>query len=108
MNGPTKGVLIDAQENWECPSCARQHVTTNAGSQVPLHQCPVHAGAWVPFVPAGLKAHLRVNEREDYIGSDTPTTDAEGRVIQSVTTERNDGEDCHIFATTINLDLREP
>ena len=103
-----KGVLLDHTEYWECPSCNRQHVTQNAGSQVPLHQCPSHALAWVPFVPAGLKANLRVNEREDYIGTDTPTTDAEGRIIQSVTTERDDGEDCHIFATTINQDWRQP
>lgn len=102
-----KGILLDNTENWECPSCNRQHVTRNAGTQVPLHQCPSHALAWVPFVPAGVKAHLRINEREDYIGTDIPTTDGEGRIIQSVTTEREEGEDVHIFAPTI-VDDRRP
>lgn len=106
MTDSLNGVLLDAQENWECPSCNRQHVTTNAGTQVPLHQCPNHAGAWVPFVRAGVKAHLRVNERQDYIGTDTPWTDDNGRIIQSVSTEREEGEDTHIFATTHNEDLR--
>lgn len=49
----------------------------------------------------------RINERQDYIGTDTPTTDANGRIIQSVTTVREEGEDCHIFAPTVNKDLRE-
>lgn len=105
-----RGVLLDAaQNNWECPSCARQHVTTpiRDGVQTPLHQCPAHHGAWVPFVPAGMKANLRINEREDYIGTDVPTTDAEGRIIQSVTTEREDGEDCHIFAPQVIKNYRE-
>lgn len=102
-----KGVLLDATQYWECVSCARQHVTTQAGVLTPLHQCPVHHGAWVPFVPAGTKANLRINERQDYIGTDTPTTDEDGRIIQSVTTEREDGEDCHIFAPTHNRNLRE-
>lgn len=104
-----KGILLDHTENWECPSCGLQHVTTNAGTQIPLHQCPTHALAWVPLVRAGVKAHHRINERQDYLGTDSAETgtDAEGRIIQSVTTEREEGEDTHIFATTFYEDRRQ-
>lgn len=103
-----KGLLLDTQENWQCSACGQQHVTKGAkATQVPLHQCRTHAGAWVPFVRDGVTAHVRVHEREDYIGTETPTTDANGRIIRSVVTERDDGEDCHIFATTVNYDWRQ-
>ena len=96
------GILIDMDRRWECPSCGRQHVTKDSvdGVQMPLHQCAALAGTWVPFVPAGTKAGHRIQEREDYLGKDIGTTDANGRVIQSVYTVREDGEDCHIFAPT--------
>lgn len=105
MDVSRNGMMLDVSQAWTCPSCARQHQTTGAVSQVPLHQCPNHAGAWVPFVAEGVAAVHRINERQDYLGSDTATPDQNGRIIQSVTTEREDGEDCHVFATTVNLDI---
>ena len=93
------GIRIDMDCHWECPSCGRQHVTkANGNVETPMHSCTEFHGAWMPFVPAGTKAAYRLNDREDYIGSDIPFTDAEGRVIMSVTVQREDGEDCFIMA----------
>jgi hypothetical protein len=91
-------LLQPAQHNWHCPMCHSEHVTHEHRPHTPLHQCARLRGAWAPFVPAGVKANLVVNERQDYLGTDIPQTDGEGRVVMSVTTQRDDGEDCHIFA----------
>lgn len=101
------GIAIDMDRQWQCNSCGRQHVTkaSREGVQVPLHQCAGLAGTWVPFVPAKSTAVLRLQEREDYIGKDTPFTDINGRPIQSVYTVREDGEDCHILAPTVNMQV---
>lgn len=102
------GILIDVDRRWQCNACGRLHVTkaSSEGVQTPLHQCGALAGTWVPFVPAGSTHHIVVKEREDYAGKDTPFTDANGRAIQSVYTVREDGEDCHILAPTVNMTLR--
>jgi hypothetical protein len=102
------GIRIDVESNWECPSCGRQHVSKASlnSVQTPMHACGALAGAWVPFVQAGTKAHHRLQEREDYVGTDTPFVDANGRVIMSVYTTRDDGEDCHILASTANVNVQ--
>lgn len=103
-----RGVLFDPPtQNWECVACGFQHVTKGAKpTETPMHQCPKHKGAWVPLIHAGVKAGVRLNEREDYIGTDTGWEDEDGRIIQSVTTVREDGEDCHILAPCSNYDWR--
>jgi uncharacterized protein YodC (DUF2158 family) len=62
-------------------------------------------GLLVPFVEVtGLelnpgKVRLVRVEREDYVGSETVTTDETGRPAMAVVTERADGSnDCHAFA----------
>jgi hypothetical protein len=99
------GIVIDAQRRWQCNTCGRLHVTqaSTEGVQTPLHQCAALAGTWVPFVPAGSGAVIRVEERQDYIGKDTVFHDTNGRPIMSVYTMREDGEDCHILAPTTNM-----
>lgn len=93
-----KPVLIGAEHQWRCPECLREHVTHRREPHTPLHQCARLRGAWAPFVAAGVKAHLEINERGDYVGKDLVTCDSNGRPVMSVTTHRNDGEDCTIFA----------
>lgn len=102
------GIVIDMDRRWQCNSCGRLHVTkaSTEGVQVPLHQCAGLAGTWVPFVPAGSEAILRVEERQDYVGKDTPFMDANGRPIMAVYTQREDGEDCHILAPTVNMNIQ--
>lgn len=93
--------LLNNEKHWECPECHRQHVTRIAEPHSPMHQCAALRGAWVPFVEEGIKAHIVVNEREDYIGDNIPQTDEDGKVIKSITTIKEDGEDCHILAPTV-------
>ena len=83
---------------WYCPSCHREDRTKIAAPHSHYHQCSKLRGAWVPFVEEGIKAGIKVNRRGDYVGTDLVTTDGEGNPVMSVTTERNDGEDCAIFA----------
>ena len=64
-----------------------------------FHHCRGLAGLWAPMVPAGTRAEHRVNEREDYIGRDLPQTH-QGRPLLSLTTVREDGQDCTIYAPT--------
>jgi hypothetical protein len=92
------GVRIDYTKNWECSHCPQQHITNRPDVHTPIHQCGGMRGAWVPFVPAGSKASLRINRREDYVGSDLVRTDGDGIPVMSVTTLREDGEDCMVFA----------
>jgi hypothetical protein len=99
-------VLLSAEKRWECPECGRLHVTLNPEPHSPMHQCAALKGAWVPFVEHGVKARLRINEREDFVGDDIPWTDDEGRVIMSVTTQRDEGEDTHIMAACVPLTIQ--
>jgi hypothetical protein len=52
------------------------------------------------MLPAGVRAKISVNEREDYINGDLVQRDENGRPIMSITTEREDGIDCVAFAPT--------
>lgn len=100
------GIVIDMDRRWQCNSCGRLHVTKSSTEvQTPMHQCAAMAGTWVPFVPAGTDAVIRVEERQDYIGKDTVFFDTNGRPIMSVYTTREDGEDCHILAPTVNMTI---
>lgn len=98
-------ILSVPPKNWYCPACDKQHVTKISDPHSPLHQCPKFRGAWIPFVEAGMDAGFRVNYRQDYLGKDTAITDGDGNVVQSVTTQRENGEDCTIFAPSANVNL---
>lgn len=98
-----QGVLLDNRKEWECPRCPQQHITNEAAPHLPYHQCPGMRGAFVPFVERGVKADLRINRREDYVGTDTVWTDGDGIPVMSVTTMREDGEDCMVFAPCANV-----
>lgn len=95
-----RAALLDVAHQWRCPECSREHVTRETLPHTPMHQCPRLRGAWAPFVPAGTKAKLTVNTWEDYVGGELVQTDGEGRPIMSITTTRDEGQDCHIFAPT--------
>lgn len=103
MNVPVLG----AEHHWRCPECLREHVTYRTDVHAPMHQCPRLRGAWAFFVAAGIKAHLVVNERQDYVGKDLVTCDGYGRPVMSITTKRDDGEDCAVFAPCVIVDLRD-
>lgn len=99
------GVMLDPTRYWYCPECPIQHVTKILQPCSPLHFCTSSTmrGAMTPLVERGVKARLRINRREDYQGTDILTTDGEGRPVMSITTQRDDGEDCHAFAPCIQV-----
>lgn len=97
------GVRLDYTKHWECPKCPAQHVSNRPEIHTPLHNCPGVVGALIPFVEAGVKADFRINRREDYLGSDSAQTDRNGVPVMSITTLREDGEDCTVLAPTINV-----
>lgn len=101
------GVLLDPTRYWECPACSAQFVTHILQPHAPFHPCKSSKmkGALVPYVEKGVKASLRINRREDYQGTDIVTVDGEGVPVMSVTTQREDGEDCMIFAPCIRLGI---
>lgn len=100
-------LITPPQRWWECPSCHQQHATHEARPHTPLHPCPAHRGVMVPFVPVannhgirpGTVRHVVVG-RGDYVnGEHGLRTDADGRPVMAVVTERADGSnDCTIFA----------
>jgi hypothetical protein len=92
-------ILSPREQRWECPSCDLQQVTQRADVHTEFHHCHGLAGLWAPMVPAGTKAEHRTAEREDYIGGDQVQLH-EGRPVMSLTTVRDDGEDCTIYAPT--------
>jgi hypothetical protein len=51
------------------------------------------------MVPAGTRAKVYAREREDYIGDELVQLH-EGRPVMSVITERDEGQDCAVFAPT--------
>lgn len=98
--------LKPMKRHWVCASgCGVTKVTQIAEPHSPLHQCPYHRGAFVPLVESGIKAGIRINRREDYLGTDIATTDGDGVPVMSVTTLRDDGEDLTVFAPCVTAKL---
>ena len=72
-----------------------------------FHTCLGLNGLTAPMIRAGIKAEIRAVEREDYIGTEDVQTDAAGRPIMAVVTERDDGQDVTVFAPTAHGTIRE-
>ena len=99
-------VILNAPERrWECPSCDHTDMTRGTATGLPMHNCAGMHDLSVPLVPAGTKAHHRAVERQDYIGNELVQTDARGRPVMAVYTERPDGEDCTVYAPTAQVTL---
>jgi len=92
-------VLLDApQRRWACPNCDLTDVTHETQPHTRFHACRGLRGLTAPMVEAGIKAKVETQEREDYIGTDLVQTDGEGRPVMAITTTRDDGQDCTVFA----------
>lgn len=94
------GVLLSGERRWECPSCDFTDVTYEAQPHTRMHACRGLRGLTAPMVPAGARAEHRPQERGDYTNGDLVQTDGEGRVVMSLLTIRDDGEDCTVYAPT--------
>lgn len=86
---------------WHCPNC--QEAARTVDDKLPMHNCVGTAGLFIPLVPREQKAEVVVNERQDYIGDEDVQYDGLGRPTMSVTTKRDDGEDCTIYAPTASI-----
>jgi hypothetical protein len=65
-----------------------------------MHACKGISGLTAPLILEGTKGKTEVNEREDYVGNEFVQTDAEGRVVMSTITTRDDGQDCTVYVAT--------
>lgn len=97
--------VIQKRTHWTCPYCPLEEVTTEERPHSRVHPCPGKQGMLIPMVEKGVKAHIRMVEREDYVGQENVRLQA-GRPIMAAITEREDGQDVHVFApTAIGRDL---
>jgi hypothetical protein len=95
-----KGLLLDPPvRRWECPSCDHTDVTREARPHTRMHPCAGLGGITVPMVPAGTRAEHRLVEREDYVGAERVRL-LDGRPLMNVTTVRDEGQDCTVYAPT--------
>ena len=86
---------------WYCPECKKTDVTQDDGTGTRMHTCPKLRGLSVPLMLEGVKAKLELHEREDYVGGELVQRDPEqGRPVMSITTIRDTGQDCIVFAPT--------
>jgi hypothetical protein len=92
--------LLIPRTKWVCPNCPVEAITHVAQQHTEMHVCKGMKGLTVPMVREGTKAIHRSVEREDYINGEAVQTDADGRPVMSVITEREDGQDVTVFAPT--------
>lgn len=103
--------IYDFYTDWYCPECSEQCQTVNTiigptkTRNMPLHFCNGLFGLLAPMVKSGVNARLRVNYREDYLGKDIQATDERGKVVMSITTERDNGEDLIVHSPCTILKL---
>jgi hypothetical protein len=88
---------------WYCPNCDAEARTVDTA--LPMHKCKGIVGLLAPLILRGTNAKVTVNDREDYLGRDLPQTNAEGKIVMSTTTVRDDGQDCTIYVPTAQLNV---
>lgn len=65
-----------------------------------MHQCAGIRGLVSPLILVGTKAKIETQAREDYVGDELVQHDAEGNVVMSTVTTRDDGQDCTVYVAT--------
>lgn len=93
-------LLAVPPRRWACPNCTFTDVTKQAEPHTRFHPCAGLGGFSAPMVPAGTKAKVVAEERQDYIGAEDVQTTSEGRPIMAIRTTRNNGEDLAVYAPT--------
>lgn len=87
--------------HWYCPNCPAEAATAPKSTKFPVHRCPGLMGLMAPLIVRGTKAKVQANEREDYLRDEHAQgiwVDGKFRPIMSVTTVRDDGQDCRVLA----------
>jgi hypothetical protein len=103
----TAGLLLRPEQQWECPNCDLRQVTHEAQPHSRFHACRGLRGLTAPMVPAGTACKVEAVERGDWVGSEHPQTDGDGRPVMSVVTTRDDGQDCAVLAPMAVGSVRE-
>lgn len=93
-------VPILGETRFECPNCTSTLTLPAPPGKPVLHPCRGLKGLLAPMIPAGTPCKVEAVERDDYIGTDIPHYDGEGRPIMSVVTTRDDGTDCQVMVPT--------
>ncbi len=91
-------ILSPKVHDWRCPSCGLTNRTLSP--EAVWHPCPALKGLNAPMVPFATSAKHVVQEREDYEGKDIAQRDSDGKVVMSILTIRDDGQDCTVLAPT--------
>lgn len=97
--------VLQRDQRWSCPNCATETVTTDARAN-PFHRCAGLQGLTAPLVPAGTRCRVTAHEREDFVGRELVplhVVDGRARPVAQVITERDDGQDCLVFAPTARI-----
>jgi hypothetical protein len=105
--------VLQAEQRWECPDCHQQKRTHETGRVItPLHACKRHNGFAVPFVRVygselnRSKVRIKLVDRGDFVNGEIVRTDAYGRPVMAVHTERADGShDTHVYAAAARADV---
>lgn len=98
-------VLLNSVRRWYCPNCTAEDRTLNAQPHTRFHPCPGLRGILAPMIEVGTKAKVYARDREDYVGKENVTKDANGRPVMSVVTERDDGQYTAVFAPHVTAKL---
>ena len=97
--------LLHGYVDWSCPNCPAG-IRTALPAQTPLHRCPGLHDLIAPLIPAGMKAAVVAEERQDYLDGDTQATGNDGKAYMAVRTIREDGDDLIVHAGLAHAELR--
>ena len=81
-----------------CERCNARRPVAHGDTRVPMHNCGGRAGMSVPMVREGSKDHVRLVEREDYVGQEVVRKAAEGRVFMRAEVETEDTVNVWVYA----------
>lgn len=70
------------------------------GGAAQLHDCRALHGLTVPLIAEGIRAEVRLLEREDYVGSEHVTY-AAGRPVRGLEIMRDEGSDAVAYAPLV-------
>lgn len=97
--------LISTVHRWHCPNCGKRDTTVEARPHSRMHVCPKLRFLTAPMLPEGTDAKVTLNEWGDYVGKEMVQLDPERRrPVQSITVERDNGQDAVVFAPTAQAD----
>jgi hypothetical protein len=99
--------VVARETHWVCPNCTLTDVTNDPRPHSRFHACSGLRGISAPMVEDGIRCKVEANERDDYVGDEIVTRDAEGRPVMNVITTRDDGTDCAVFAPCATAKLGE-